>query len=80
MRIDKFLKVSRIIIRRPIAKKACDGGRVKINGKVAKAGDDVKVGDILEISFGSGTNKYEILDIKEQTAKNDAANLYKIID
>ena len=76
MRVDKFLKVSRIIKRRTIANEAC-AGRVMINGKVVKAGAEVKIGDIIEIQFGNNTTKIEVLDLKESTKKEDAVNMYK---
>lgn len=79
MRIDKYLKNSRIIKRRPIAKEACEQGRVSINDRLAKAGDDVKVGDIVEVRFGTGAMKIEVLDISNIVRKNEAENLYKII-
>ncbi|HHT15833.1 MAG TPA: RNA-binding S4 domain-containing protein [Clostridiales bacterium] len=79
MRVDKFLKVSRIIKRRTVAKEACDGGRVSINGKVAKAGGEVGVGDILEIRFGSKLGRYEVTDIKETVRKGEAAELYRVL-
>lgn len=77
MRIDKFLKVSRIIKRRTIANEACDAGRVTINGKVVKAGADVKVGDIIEIKFGSQTTKIEVVSLTESVKKEDATSMYK---
>lgn len=80
MRIDKFLKNSRIIKRRPIAKQACESGRVLINHKPAKPGDDVSIGDIVEIEFGSGTMKIEVLQLKDNPRKDEAENLYKNID
>lgn len=80
MRIDKFLKNSRIIKRRPIAKEACDQGRVLINEKTAKAGDNVEVGDIIEIAFGNGTLKVEVLELVENPRKKDAEGLYRVID
>ena len=70
-------KVSRIIKRRTIANEACDAGRVMINGKVVKAGAEVKIGDIIEIQFGNNTTKIEVLDLKESTKKEDAVNMYK---
>ena len=79
MRVDKFLKVSRIIKRRTVANEACDGGRVSINGRVAKASADVKVGDIIEIAFGTNTLKAEVLKVAEAVKKDDAADMYKII-
>lgn len=77
MRIDKYLKVSRIIKRRTVAKEACEQGKISINGKIAKPGDGVKIGDRIELSFGSGNMKVEILDIKENVGKDQAQNLYK---
>ncbi|NLN14435.1 MAG: RNA-binding S4 domain-containing protein [Tissierellia bacterium] len=79
MRIDKFLKNSRIIKRRTVAKEACEQGRVLINGKVAKPGDDVKVDDIVEVIFGSGSMKVQVTMIKESIGKNEAEEMYKII-
>ena len=80
MRIDKFLKNARIIKRRTVAKEACEQGRVFINHKASKPGDEVKVGDIVQINFGSGTMKIEILRLKDNVGKDEAANLYKIIE
>ena len=80
MRLDKFLKVSRIIKRRTVANEACDAGRVSVNGRLVKASYDVKVGDILEITFGSRTVKAEVLNVSEVVRKDDAALLYKIIE
>ncbi len=80
MRLDKFLKVSRIIKRRTVANEACDAGRVSVNGRQVKASYDVKVGDILEITFGSRTVKAEVLNVSEVVRKDDAALLYKIIE
>ncbi len=80
MRIDKFLKVSRIIKRRTVANEACDAGRVSINGKVVKAGAEVKCGDIIEIQFGTNATKIEVLDLKESTKKEDAASMYRAIE
>lgn len=79
MRLDKFLKVSRIIKRRTVANEACDQGRVSVNGRVAKASVDVKAGDIIEIRFGEKLFKAEILNVAEHVLKNDAADLYKVI-
>ena len=79
MRLDKFLKVSRIIKRRTIANEACDAGRVIVNGKPARASYDVKVGDIIEITFGTREFKAEVLTVKETIKKEDAALMYKII-
>ncbi len=77
MRLDKYLKVSRIIKRRTVANEACDSGRVSVNGKPAKAGLDVKVGDIIEIAFGSSNVKVEVLSVQESVRKEDAASMYK---
>ena len=79
MRLDKYLKVSRIIKRRTVANEACDSGRVLVNGKVARASYDVKVGDVLTIQFGTRELKAEILTVQETVAKNDAALLYKLL-
>ncbi|CDE42319.1 putative uncharacterized protein [Clostridium sp. CAG:411] len=79
MRLDKFLKVSRLIKRRTVANEACDAGRVMVNGKVAKASVSVKAGDILEISFGNKNVKVEILDVAETVKKDDAKELYKYL-
>lgn len=79
MRLDKFLKVSRLIKRRTIANEACDAGRVMINGKPAKASAIVKVGDIIEIGFGSKAVKVEVLDVKENTRKDDVNQLIKYL-
>lgn len=77
MRLDKFLKVSRVIKRRTVANDACDAGRVMVNNKVAKAGLEVKSGDIIEIRFGSNVTKIEILSVKEQVKKEEASAMYK---
>ncbi len=80
MRLDKFLKVSRIIKRRTIANEACDQGRVSLNGKVARASADVKPGDMLEIQFGNKLFKAEILNVVEVVKKDDATSLYRTIE
>jgi len=80
MRIDKFLKNARIIKRRTIAKEACEQGKVSINGKLAKPGDEVNVGDKVQINFGNGSMKFEILDVKDNVGKDLATTLYKNID
>lgn len=80
MRLDKYLKVSRIIKRRTIANEACDAGRVTVNGKTARSSYDVKVGDIIEISFGSKPVKVEVSAINETVKKDDANLLFKIIE
>lgn len=79
MRLDKYLKVSRIIKRRTVANEACSGGRVSLNGKVAKPGAEVKVGDIMTIRFGDRYGKYEILGVAESVRKEGAADLYRIL-
>ncbi|MDI9521229.1 MAG: RNA-binding S4 domain-containing protein [Bacillota bacterium] len=79
MRLDKFLKVSRIIKRRTVAKEACDGGRVTLNGRVAKAGSEVKEGDVLEIRFGARLGRYEITLVKETVRKEEAAEMYRVL-
>ena len=79
MRLDKFLKVSRIIKRRTVANEACDAGRVLINDKPAKASTNVKVGDILTIQFGNKKTKVEILDVQETVKKDDAKELFRYI-
>ncbi len=80
MRLDKYLKVSRIIKRRTVAKEACDGGRVTINGKTAKAGAEIKEGDIMEIRFGNRVSRYEITDVKEVARKENAAEMYRVLE
>ena len=79
MRLDKFLKVSRIIKRRTVANEACDTGRVKLNERIAKAGAEVKVGDIVEIKFGENWSKFEILRVSEVVRKDDATEMYKLL-
>ena len=80
MRLDKYLKVSRIIKRRTIANEACDAGRVVVNGKVTRASYDVKVGDVIEINFGARTVKVQVTNVIEVVKKDEAADLYKIIE
>ena len=79
MRLDKFLKVSRLIKRRTVANEACDAGRVLVNDKPAKASVKVKQGDIIEIQFGTRTVKVEFLDIKDTTKKEEAGDLFKYL-
>ena len=79
MRLDKFLKVSRLIKRRTVANEACDAGRVMINDKVAKASQNVKEGDIIEIAFGNKSVKVEVLDVQEIVRKEEAKELYRYI-
>ena len=80
MRIDKFLKVSRVIKRRSVAADACDGGRIEINGKVVKPSKDVKIGDIVTVSFGNNTLRFEVVDINEKQTKQSAENMYRVIE
>ena len=80
MRLDKYLKVSRIIKRRTVANEACDAGRVLVNGKAARASYDIKIGDIIEISFGTRLFKAEVEAVQETVCKDDAALMYKIIE
>ncbi len=77
MRLDKYLKVSRLIKRRTVANEACDAGRITINGKVAKASAQVKVGDVIEIQFGNRNTKVEVLSVEETYKKEEAKELYK---
>jgi len=79
MRLDKFLKVSRIIKRRTVANEACDASHICVNGRLAKASYDVKVGDVIEVTFGERTLKVRVLDVKDYTAKADASSLYEVI-
>lgn len=77
MRLDKYLKVSRLIKRRTVANEACDGERVSVNGRTAKASYDVKVGDVIEIRFGQRLVRVEVLVVSEHAAKSDAPAMYK---
>lgn len=79
MRLDKYLKVSRLIKRRTVAAEACNAGRVTINGKIAKASNEVKVGDIIEISFGTNPVKAEVLDIQDTSKKDEAKELFRYL-
>ena len=79
MRLDKYLKVSRLIKRRTVAQEACDGGRVSVNGKVAKPSQDVKENDIIEISFGEKKVKVKVIEVKEHALKAGAADMYEVI-
>lgn len=79
MRLDKFLKVSRLIKRRTVANEACDAGRVMINDKPAKASANVKEGDIIEIGFGNKSVKVEVLDVQETVRKDEAKELYRYL-
>lgn len=80
MRVDKFLKVSRILKRRTLAQEACDGGRVKVNGKAVKPSYQLKIGDVVDIGFNSGTVSFEVVDIKETVRKEETEKLYRIIE
>lgn len=79
MRLDKFLKVSRLIKRRTVANEACDAGRVSVNGKPAKASANVKEGDVIEIGFGTKAVKVEVLCVQETVKKDDAKELYRYL-
>ena len=79
MRLDKFLKVSRLIKRRTVANEACDAGKVSVGGRPVKASYDVKIGDVIEIAFGQKTVKVEVLELNESTKKADAVGMYKEI-
>ena len=79
MRLDKFLKVSRLIKRRTVANEACDGGRISVGDRVVKASYDVKVGDVITIKFGAKPLTIRVLDVKETVAKNDAQTLYEVL-
>lgn len=79
MRLDKYLKVSRLIKRRTVANEACDAGRIVINGNVAKASYNVKVGDIIEIAFGNKTVKVKVTDVQETVKKEEAKELFEYI-
>ena len=80
MRLDKYLKVSRIIKRRTVANDACDAAHVTVNGRPAKASYDVKENDIIEVTFGNRTMRVRVLSVKEIVGKADAAALYEVID
>ena len=79
MRLDKYLKVSRLIKRRGVANEACDTGRISVNGKVCKASYAVKIGDVIEIRMGEKSLKVEVLQIVEHVLKNDASLMYKVL-
>lgn len=79
MRIDKFLKVSRILKRRTVAQEACGENKVLINGKAAKPATAVKIGDVVEVIYATGTLKFRVLNIKETVKKDEAASLYEVI-
>lgn len=79
MRLDKYLKVSRLIKRRSVANEACDAGRVLVNGKTAKASVNIKAGDIIEIQFGTKTVKVEVLDVQDTSRKEEAKELFRYL-
>ncbi|MCI8732987.1 MAG: RNA-binding S4 domain-containing protein [Clostridia bacterium] len=80
MRIDKFLKISRVIKRRTVAQEACDGGRIEINGKTAKPSKEVRVGDVVTVTFGNRAMTFEVLSVDERQTKQSADTMYKICD
>ena len=80
MRLDKYLKVTRIIKRRTVANEACDSEHVEVNGKRAKASYDVKEGDVIAVTYGERTLKFRVVDVKEHAAKADASSMYEIIE
>lgn len=80
MRLDKYLKVSRIIKRRTVANDACDAAHVTVNGRPAKASYDVKIGDVVEVTFGARALRIRVLEVKETVGKGDAASLYEVLD
>ena len=80
MRLDKYLKVSRIIKRRTVANDACDTAHVTVNGRSAKASYDVKIGDIIEVSFGQRTVRIQVTDIRDTTKKAESADMYRVLE
>lgn len=80
MRLDKYLKVTRIIKRRTVANEACDAAHVTVNGRPAKASYDVKVGDVIEVTFGARALKIRVLEVKETVGKDAASSLYEVVD
>ncbi len=80
MRIDKFLKISRVIKRRTVAQEACDGGRIEINGKTAKPSKEVRVGDVVTVTFGNRAMTFEVLSVDERQTKQSADTMYRICD
>lgn len=79
MRLDKYLKVSRLIKRRTVANQACDAGKVSVNDKAARASYDVKVGDVIEITLGARRVRVEVLSVQEHTTKENASLLYRVL-
>ena len=80
MRLDKFLKVSRIIKRRTVANEACDSEHVEVNGRRAKASYDVKEGDVISVTYGERTLRFRVVDVREHAAKADASSMYEVIE
>ncbi|KAI4308712.1 RNA-binding S4 domain-containing protein [Lactobacillus intestinalis] len=80
MRIDKFLKVSRLVKRRTVAKEMADQGRIKVNGRVVKSSYDVKLGDVIEVGYGTRVVKAKVINIRETTKKAEASELYELVD
>lgn len=80
MRLDKYLKVTRLIKRRTVANEACDAQKISVNGKIARASYDVKIGDIIEINMGQKPLKVEVLNVTEYVKKEDAGDNYRVID
>lgn len=80
MRLDKYLKVTRIIKRRTVANEACDAAHVTVNGRPAKASYDVKVGDLIDITFGSRTLRIRVLEVRETVGKDAASTLYEVVE
>lgn len=80
MRLDKFLKVSRIIKRRTVANDACDTAHVEVNGRVAKASYDVKEGDLISVTYGERTLRFRVIDVREHAAKADASSMYEVVE
>ena len=80
MRLDKYLKVSRIIKRRTVANDACDAAHVSVNGRTVKASYDVKIGDVIEVTFGQRTLKVKVTDVREHVGKNEASTRYEIVE
>lgn len=80
MRLDKYLKISRIIKRRTVANEACDAGKIEVNGRVQRASYEVKKGDVITINMGAVSDSYEVLEISEHALKEDAAKMYRRLD
>lgn len=79
MRLDKYLKVSRIIKRRTVANEACDAGRVMVNGKIARASYDVKIGDLIDLQLGARAIKVKVIAVNEYAKKEDAGDMYEVV-